>query len=197
MRISVIRIVQVSAAVVALMGGSALARAADLPQSINSPPHGAGTEQSTGPGGVGVRPGIEVSAGIGTGFADTYGLGFEGRIGYTFLRGVYVGGDVQYFVGHSVNDQSAHAAFVGGQLGYKFFPTEHIEIRPYAFLGPAFITQVSSNPFLEISKTDLAVQPGVLATYHFGDIFIGGDAHYMATPSPNTLAILANAGIGF
>jgi hypothetical protein len=96
-----------------------------------------------------------------------------------------------------VNDQQAHATFVGGEVGYKIFPDRHVEIRPYAFVGPAWITQVASVPFETISKVDLGVQPGVLAEYHFGDAFVGGDAHYMLLPSPNTLAVLASAGFGF
>jgi len=66
-----------------------------------------------------VREGWEANAGIGSGFADTYGLGFEGRVGFTFLRGAYLGGAVQYFIGHSVNDQNAHATFVGGEAGER------------------------------------------------------------------------------
>jgi hypothetical protein len=76
-----------------------------------------------------------------------------------------------------------------------------VEVRPYAFVGPAFITTVSatSNPNQPnvVSKTDLAVQPGVIAQYHFGRAFVGGDAHYMLTPSPNTLALMATAGLAF
>lgn len=172
------------------------ARAADLPRSINAPPSGPGTERVT-PTGRAVREGVEASAGLGSGFADTYGLGLEGRVGYTFHQGVYAGGDVQYFVGHTINDNQAHATFVGGDLGYKFFPSRRVEIRPYAFVGPAWITQVSNTPFQVISKVDLAVQPGVLAEYHFGDVFVGGDARYLLTPGPNTLAVLASAGFGF
>jgi hypothetical protein len=198
MRISVARSVAAALAagfVLAVLPSPA--RAQQLPSSINTPPSGAGTEQVTAKGQVIIREGVEAAAALGTGFADTYGLGFAGRVGYTFRQGVYAGGAVQYFVGHTVNGQQAHASFVGGEAGYKFFPTEALEIRPYAFLGPAFITQVASNPFTTISKTDLALQPGVVAMYHFGSAFIGGDAHVMVIPSPNTLAVLASGGLGF
>ncbi len=179
---------------------SALVASSASAQTLNSPPGGAGTERAAGPAG-GIREGVEASAGIGTGFADTYGLGFEGRIGYTFRSAIYAGADVQYFIGHTVNDEQAHAAFVGGQLGYKLFPTERIEIRPYVFAGPAFIRQVASGPastpVITNSKTDFALQPGALVSYHFGNFFLGGDAHYMLIPSPNTLAVEATAGLGF
>jgi len=179
---------------------SAARAAVDVPSSINAPPTGPGTPEQLNARGQGtaLREGIEANVGIGTGFADTYGLGLEGRIGYTFRQGVYAGGNVQYYVGHSVNDQSAHAAFVGGELGYKFFPNDRVEIRPFVFAGPAFITQVAAAPVVEsISTTGFALQPGVIAMYHFGDAFIGGDAHYMITPGPNTLGVFANGGFGF
>jgi hypothetical protein len=177
---------------------SSPARAQQFPSSINSPPNGAGTPEEAGARGGGpLRPGVEASVALGTGFADTYGLGFAGRVGYTFRNGVYAGGAGQYYIGHSIDDQQAHAAFVGGEVGYKFYPTGALEVRPYAFVGPAFITQVASGPVRTLSKADLGVQPGVLAMYHFGDAFIGGDAHVMLMPSPNTLALLASGGFGF
>jgi hypothetical protein len=148
------------------------------------------------------RPGLQAEAGLGTGFSSTYGLGIEGDVGYTWENGIIAGGQVQYFQGQTVNDQSSHATFVGGEAGYRLFPSRKVEVRPYAFVGPAFITRVypTSNPNQPnvISKTDLAVQPGVVVQYHFGDsFFVGGDAHYMLTPSPNTLAIMATAGLAF
>jgi hypothetical protein len=182
---------------------SSPARAQQLPSSINTPPSGPGTAEKIGPvGRAAVRPGLEASAAIGTGFADTYGLGFEGRVGYTFANGVYAGGAGQYYLGHSLNDQQAHAGFVGGEVGYKLFPTDALEVRPYVFAGPAFITQVARSPVPTappntISRTDFALQPGVLAMYHFGGAFVGGDAHVMLFPSPNTIALLASGGFGF
>jgi hypothetical protein len=56
---------------------------------------------------------------------------------------------------------------------------------------------VQAIPFFIDSGTGFAVQPGVQVAYHFGNAFIGGDAHWMVTPSPNTLAILASGGVGF
>jgi hypothetical protein len=148
---------------------------------------------------IGYHEGVEASAGIGTGFTDTYGLGVMARLGLTLTQGVYLGANVQYYAGHSINDQNAHATFVGGDAGYKFYPTDHVEVRPFVFAGPAFITQVSgNNAFVAVdSQTTFAVQPGVIGMYHFGSAFIGGDAHYMLTPTPNTLAVLASGGFGF
>jgi hypothetical protein len=187
-----------SAAALMLMARTA---AADQPNTINTPPRGATTEaapERLPP----YRQGLAATAGLGTGFSSTYGLGVEGDLGYTWATGIVVGGQLQYFQGQVVNDQSSHAMFVGGEVGYKIFPSRKVEVRPYAFVGPAFIRTVSptSNPNQPniVSKTDLAVQPGVIAQYHFGDAFyVGGDVHYMLTPSPNTLALMATAGLAF
>jgi hypothetical protein len=148
------------------------------------------------------KPGLQAEAGLGTGFSSTYGLGVGGDVGYTWSQGIIAGGALEYFQGQTVNEQSSHAMFIGGEAGYRIFPSRKIEVRPYAFVGPAFITTVSpsANPNQPnvVSKTDLAVQPGVKVQYHFGDaFFVGGDAHYMLTPSPNTLALMATAGLVF
>jgi hypothetical protein len=178
------------------------ARAADQPSTINPPPPPprAPTTEAV----LAERPyrrGVQAEAGFGTGFSSTYGLGLLGAVEYTWSQGILAGAQVQYFVGQTVNDRSSHAMFVGGEVGYRIFPSANVEVRPYAFVGPAFITTVSptSNPNQPnvVSKTDLAVQPGVIAQYHFGRAFVGGDAHYMLTPSPNTLALMATAGLAF
>jgi hypothetical protein len=195
---SAVRISTALAAGAALLALPSVARAVDLPRSINAPPQGAGTEQMIGPGqAAGYRPGIEASASLGTGFSETYGLGVGGRVGYTFQDGIYAGGAAQYYAGHSVADQQAHATFIGAEIGYKLYPTTQLEVRPYAFAGPAFVTQVSTNPVAINSQTTIALQPGVVAQYHFGNAFLGADAHYMVTPAPNAIAVMADAGFGF
>jgi len=175
---------------------TSLTPAQEMPSSINQPPAGPGTEQPAPQARAGLRPGLEGSAGLGSGFADTYLAGLEARLGYTLRQGVYAGGAVQHFVGHSAHDQSAHATFVGGEVGYKAYPTPSIEVRPFVFAGPSFITQVTSDG-AAISKVDLAIQPGVIGMYHFGDAFVGADVHYMLYPAPNTIAAMASAGFGF
>jgi hypothetical protein len=161
---------------------------------------------STGPGAEqtgsearrgGVQPGLEASGGLGTGFSGTYGFGYEGRIGYTLPVGVYVGGQVQAFYGQSVNDQKSHAVFFGAEAGYKWFPLRlPLELRPYVFGGPAFITQVNDNATVR-SKTSFAVQPGALALYHLGPAFVGADFRFLAVPAPFGVSLFGMAGIGF
>jgi Outer membrane protein beta-barrel domain len=190
----------VGAALVA-MPTRALAAAASTandpaPSGFNTPPAGPGTEHQE-PGRPGVRQGLEGGVGLGTGFSSTYGVGMEARIGYTFSDGIYGGGSLQYYAGTSTNNQSNHATFVGGELGYKVFTSKRFEIRPYVFLGPSFITQVRDNPFFVDSSTSFAVQPSVLLMYHFGHAFLGGDARWLVTPTPATLAVFVSGGVGF
>ena len=166
------------------------------PNGINTPPAGPGTERAE-PTAPGVREGLEGGVGLGTGFSSTYSVGLEARVGYTFRDGVYAGGSLQYFAGTSINSQSNHATFIGGELGYKVFTSRKFEIRPYVFLGPSFITQVRDNPFFVDSSTSFAVQPSVVMMYHFGRAFLGGDGRWLVTPSPATFALFVSGGVGF
>jgi hypothetical protein len=169
------------------------------PEGLNTPPTGPGTERVAPGRPPYVRPGIEGGVGLGTGFSSTYSVGMEARVGYTFRNGIYGGGALQYFAGTSIANQSNHATFIGGELGYKVFTDRHFEIRPYFFLGPSFITQVRSlNNIVAVdSSTSFAVQPSVLLMYHFGQAFVGADGRWLVTPSPATFAVFASGGIGF
>jgi hypothetical protein len=191
----------VGGALVALSSAASAATANEpAPSGLNTPPSGPGTEHQE-PTRPGVQEGLEGGVGLGTGFSSTYGVGMEARLGYTFRDGIYGGASLQYYAGTSTLNQSNHATFVGGELGYKVFTSRHFEIRPYVFLGPSFITQVrqvanSAVPFVD-SNTSFAAQPSVLLMYHFGHAFLGGDARWLVTPSPATFAVFASGGIGF
>jgi hypothetical protein len=177
----------------AVSSGTALA---GFPSGFDTTPQGPGTEQKDATGRtIGIRPGWEGSIGAGTGFSGTYAAGMDARVDYTLDFGLVLGGAVQGFWGNSAGDQRAHATFFGPELGYKFFPIAALEVRPYAFVGPAFITQVSSTS--TNSKTSFAAQPGGMILYHIGQAFVGGDLRFMATPSPNSAALMATGGAGF
>jgi len=178
--------------------------------SINAPPSGPGTEAPGAVPGQQVIQGFEGSAQVGAGFTDTYGLGLGARVGYTMnLTGVrtaipigaYVGGAITYYFGHNVTtdvqDESSHAWFLGGEGGVKIFPAPRLEVRPYVFLGPAFIKQVEDNPFRSESKTRFAVQPGLLGAYHFGNAFLSAEARFHVTPDPTAFTLMGGAGWGF
>jgi hypothetical protein len=198
MRIST-PILSALAAGAGLVGRPTVTRAATEPTTINTPPSTPGAERTGArvPRERGFAPGWEAGGGVGTGFAGTYAFGVEGRVGYTLPLGVYVGGNAQAYWGNSAGDQTAHATFLGGEVGYKYFVRTPLEVRPYVFLGPAFITQVSDNPPTANSHTGFAVQPGLLGLYHAGNVFLGGDFRFMTTPGPVSVALMGSGGGNF
>jgi hypothetical protein len=96
-------------------------------------------------------------------------------------------------------NESAHATFLGGELGYKLFlNNQRWEMRPYVFAGPAFIRTVEGTPVVRAESTvRLAVQPGFLAAYHFGTVFLTAEAKLHLTPDPMALSVFGGAGMGF
>jgi hypothetical protein len=180
---------------------TALAPASASAQSINTPPYGPGTEARppTRRSSERVVEGWQASAQLGGGFTDTYGVGLGARLGYTLSPGVYVGGAVTHYFGNSVNtavgNESAHATFFGGEVGYEFYPGSRWELRPYVFVGPSWIRTASLAG--TDSKTRLALQPGALVAYHFGNFFVSGEGKVHATPDPTAFTLLAGAGVGF
>jgi hypothetical protein len=145
--------------------------------------------------------GYEGSIQLGSGFIDTYGFAMGARFGYTFPAGIYAGASTTYYFGNEVTleggSESAHAAFVGGEAGYKIFPERQWEIRPYVFAGPAFIREVQEAPFRSESKTRFGIQPGLLTAYHFGQAFLSAEAKAHITPEPTALTVVGGAGLGF
>jgi hypothetical protein len=204
MRISTPIAISTLAAGAILVSRPTLAHASVAPTSVNTPPAGPGTEQISPTGHhEGVAPGWEASGGIGSGIAGTYAFGLEGRVGYTlplYPVGVYLGGDAQAYWGNTAVGQQAHATFLGGEVGVRTYPippVRQVEVRPYVFLGSAFVSQVSVNRGADRSTTALGVQPGVLAAYHLGNAFAGADVRFMANPQPISTAIMASGGWGF
>jgi hypothetical protein len=158
---------------------------ADAPSSWREPPRGAGTEIYPQRAGDPYRvyEGTEIGGFIGGG----YGLGVGGRIGYAFPSGVYAGGQFTYY--------AENASFLGGELGYKFFPGYHWELRPYVFAGPAFIRVGTTGFGRDVSETVFAFQPGLLGAYRFGPAFISAELRGYATPNPGALAVFGGAGV--
>jgi len=170
--------------------------------SMTARPRGPGTEaRPTAPEGVRAVEGPQASVQIGSGFTDTYGLGLGARLGYTFRSGIYAGGAVTHYFGQSVQspvmDESSHATFVGGELGYKIFKETRWEVRPYVFVGPAFVTTINELSLVRESKTRFGVQPGLLGAYHFGNLFLSAEAKWHVTPDPAGFTLLGGAGLGF
>jgi hypothetical protein len=153
------------------------------------PPAGGGTEAGvTHPGEpYRVREGVEAGAALGTGFNSVYGLGVTARVGYSLASGVYLGGAVSSYYGYGEKG----ATFFGAEGGYKFFPVYRLELRPYGFMGPAWVDRGYGN------DAALAFYPGLLTAYHLGQGFLGVDARTHIVPDPAALAILAGGGFNF
>jgi hypothetical protein len=134
-----------------------------------------------------IHPGPEVDAGVGMGFSDQHSLNFGGRVGYTTSPGIYMGADLQHYIGR-VSAGSPHLTLVGGDVGLKLFPTQNLEIRPYGFAGVAIPGSGSAK---------LALDPGILAAYHFGRAFVDVDARYLATPGPTGPIVTGGGGVSF
>jgi hypothetical protein len=131
------------------------------------------------------RTGAEMAGYAGVG----YGVGVGGRIGATTVPGVYLGGSFTYY--------TANATFVGGELGYKFWPGDRWELRPYVFLGPAFL-RVGDDGFgrrADQPRVVFGFQPGFLAAFHFGPAYISGEGRVYVTPNPGALAFLGGVGV--
>jgi len=117
------------------------------------------------------------------------GVGVGARLGGTFYPGVYLGGAFTYYTGN--------ASFVGGELGFKFWPGYRWELRPYAFLGAAFLRVGDEGFGRSANEPDvvLAFQPGFIAAYHFGAAYISADARAYVAPNPGALALLGGVGV--
>jgi hypothetical protein len=161
-----------------------LARA-DAPRSWREAPRGAGSEMGyTHPGDTyRVYEGTELGGFIGGG----YGVGVGARVGYAFYSGVYAGGAFTWY--------TQNASFLGGELGYKFFPGYHWELRPYVFAGPAFIRVGDTGFGRSTAVVDLAVQPGLLGAYRFGPAYVSAELRAYLNPNPGALALFGGMGI--
>jgi hypothetical protein len=129
------------------------------------------------------RTGVEMGgyAGVGN------GVGVGGRIGGTTAPGVYLGGAFTYF--------TQNATFVGGEIGYKFWPGYRWELRPYVFLGPAFLRVGNEGFGRSADEVVFAFQPGFLAALHFGPAYISAEGRVYVTPDPGALALLGGVGV--
>jgi hypothetical protein len=118
-----------------------------------------------------------------------YGVGAGARVGGTVDPGVYLGGAFTYY--------SGNAAFVGGEVGYKIWPGYRWELRPYLFMGPAFVRVGDEGFGRRPDQPDVvfAFQPGFLAAYHLGAVYLAADGRAYVTPNPGALALLGGVGV--
>jgi hypothetical protein len=123
---------------------------------------------------------------VGSGLGGNYGMAYGGRLGWTFPSGVYLGGDVTHYDGVGAPSQ----LLLGGDVGYRIFTSNDFELRPFSLIGAAI-------PEGGGGRSQFALQPGLLAAYHFGRAFISGEGRLQAMPSPTAASLLAGAGLSF
>jgi hypothetical protein len=179
-----------------LLSAAALALAPSIAHA-QSVPVSPGAEEPIPRPGYRVQPGVQAAGFIGSGFASTYGIGADARVGLVMPSGLYVGAAVQHLSGRTVGDFTAHGTFAGAEIGYDFLPLRALEVRPYAMAGIGSVRTIAETQLTTELTTTIAIQPGVVALYHVGDAFVGADTHYLLAPAPHALAILAGGGFGF
>jgi hypothetical protein len=185
-------------ALVAALALPVTAFAQELPNSINEPPRGPGTEQPPRyqTPTERVRPGWEVGAQVGGGI----GVGIGARAGYSFVPGMYIGGSLMHFFGPSVAtltgmDSESQTLF-GGDFGYKLFPRPDVELRPFIFAGVGIFNRLNEANHIVDQSTDFTVSPAFLAAYHFGNAFVSAETRLQVAPSPIHFALLGGLGLG-
>lgn len=147
----------------------------------------------TPPGGPAVPVARTVSgdAFVGSGLGNRYGLGYGARVGYTMPKGIMLGVDATRYQGQA----SSSETIVGGEVGLRNFVTPRLEVRPFALVGAAI--QSAGNLVGAPSTTQLALQPGVLAAWHFGRAFVSAEGRLQVTPTPAAASLLGGAGLTF
>jgi hypothetical protein len=128
---------------------------------------------------------------LGGGIDNRYGFAIAGRLGVTLDSGVYLGGSVAHYNGEA----SSGETLLGGDLGFKAWLAPAFELRPYAFLGASIID--AGNLANQNNETRFAFQPGLLAAYHFGAIYLAGEGRVQVTPTPAAGSLLGGAGVTF
>jgi hypothetical protein len=168
-----------------------------FPTSINEPPRGPGTEQSEKyrTPSERVQPGWEVGAQAGAGI----GFGIGARAGYSFVPGIYVGGNVTHYFGPSIDTingkDSESQTIVAGEVGYKIYASRRVELRPFIMMGAGSFEELNTQGAVE-SNWKFTFDPAFLAAYHIGNFFISAEGRLQVAPSPAHFAVLGGIGLG-
>jgi hypothetical protein len=155
------------------------------------------------------RPGGSLAGLLGYGFNDALQVGFGARGGYTFPNKLYIGGMLMYHLGSSQSyaaggvSGSSHAnVYYGGVEGGYEIAVASVVVRPYAGVGPAWVSVSSQSnlvgpvPVATANNTsDSASRMG----FWFGgallypvsqDLALGGDARVLVVSDYNTVNLL-------
>jgi len=165
---------------------------------------------------------VDLEAGAKVGYATSpvsgggtnpLGFGVGGRAGLAFLGGIYLGGNIMYYLGGSTNEPvpvsggaqnvsassvslSTNTLMYGGEVGYGIKILDLLTIRPQVGLGNATFS-VSGGGYSG-SSSYYYLEPGVTGLIGLGLLYVGADANVLVLPSaPNSQAAFSlHAQIG-
>lgn len=126
-------------------------------------------------------------SGIGSRFDAAYGA----RVGYTTPQNIYLGAEGIRYQGQAGSSE----LLIGGDIGMRFFPTQRLEVRPFALVGAA-IERAGDLPQGN-SGTSFALQPGLLTAYHLGPAYLGAEGRVQVAPTPAAASLLGTVGLTF
>jgi hypothetical protein len=139
---------------------------------------------------VGAKVGYGTNPLSGNGVLNPLGFGVGGRAGLAFLGGIYLGGNIMYYLGGSENlptsatststtSVTGSTLMYGGELGYGFKLLDLLTIRPQVGVGSATISFSNGGP----SYGSWYVEPGVTGLIGLGLLYVGADANVLLMPS--------------
>ncbi len=116
--------------------------------------------------------------------ANPYAFGFGGRAGAS-IYGFYAGVSAIYYLGGSAGASGFHTLLVGVEAGYTF-KLPHLRLRPQLGVGGGTFTEEAPdgalNPSMTTSVGNVYLEPGVVALFPVGPIFLGVDANALILP---------------
>lgn len=159
------------------------------------------------------------------GIPNAYGPGFNLRGGYTLGPGVYVGAELNYFLGGSQN-QSVDTGLgileaeitwrvlqYGAEVGYDFALTDQLVLRPKLGIGYGSVEIEAATSLLTLSDSygGVVIPIGIQGLYSLGKVFLGAEARYglltvdvedpvtgqIVKTNANAIIIAADVGVRF
>lgn len=111
---------------------------------------------------------------------NPYGLGLGAAVGYTLGPQIYLGGEFNYFLGGSAEQQGfeydINIYYFGAVVGYDLDLSPQFVLRPE--LGIGYGTASASFGDQSESESALIVPVGAAALYSMGSWFLGAEARY-------------------
>lgn len=133
---------------------------------------------------------ISAEAFGGSGINSRFGAAYGARVGYTTPQRVYLGADATRYQGQAGSSET----LLGGDIGMRFFPTNRLEVRPFALVGAAIEAPGEAGGS---ANTQFALQPGLLAAYHLGAAYLGAEGRIQVAPTPAAASLMGTAGLTF